>query len=136
MYSLVSERQVWVWVWVPSCVGNLGSNQIIVDYSHQLCATIELEYLASRTDCRSKALWLVWHSNFLYQTCWHIGVKALCMQQLNFFIFNELCRFSLQHRVLPPRWSRLTFSLGNSLDCLGVSKRPIGQQLTWDVTQS
>lgn len=49
--------------------------------------------------CRSKGLWLRWclcfsstivQRTFLYERNWHVGLKALCMHQLDFSMFDEL----------------------------------------------
>ena len=45
----------------------LGSNQTLIGYSHNFCATIALAYYAGRTDCRSKVLWLGWCLSVAYR---------------------------------------------------------------------
>ena len=49
-------------VWVLSHGMGLKSKQTLASYSYKLGATIfcALAYFASRTDCRSKVLWLGW----------------------------------------------------------------------------
>lgn len=47
-------------------------------------------------------------SAFLHQNCWSLGVKAQCFQ-LNFAMFNELCKCCLSNRALLVKYSNFAY---------------------------
>lgn len=115
-------------IWVSSLRAGI---QLLVDYSHKLCDTITLSYLAGRTLLQIQEFIAGWCLSFSVgsvQVLSHtkdVGVKAPGRNQLDFFMFSEFCRPCLQQWGLAIRLWKATYCLGSSLDCLTVPMEPL-----------
>jgi hypothetical protein len=78
------------------------ANQILSGNT-KLCANISLAYLAGRVVLLIKdfmvyiPILIVFRVLPCTKKCKNIGVEGLCMHQLNFSIFSDLCRCCPQH---------------------------------------
>ena len=61
--------------------------------------------------------------------------KTLCRHQLEFSVFNELCRCCLQQWGLAVSTQRAASSFGNSLCCLCIPVGPLSPSASFAVTQ-
>lgn len=122
-----SQHLVLGQAWVSFHGVVLKSNQILIDYSHEFCATFILAGLSGRTDCRSKGLWLTWCLHLSLIACKvlfctkdikYTEVKALCRNQLTLSLFSELYRCYIQQLGLVSL-QRATYFLSNSLGSSG-----------------
>lgn len=102
----------------------------IVQLPHNLQASIALVCFPGRISLQMKdfvaGLVFLFHfgnmqSTFLYPKGYEVGVKALCRQQLNLYIFSELSVFCLQQWGLAVSLWSVTQCLGKSLDYLNIS---------------
>ena len=130
------------WEWVPSHEVNLQSRQILVGYSHQLCAIIALARLACRSPFIAKRF-CCWVDTYLQPSV--VGrvpsstlnttsrVKALGRYHY-FSMSNVLCGYHLQQQGLIISLWGTADSLGNSLSYLGVLIGPLWQRIQLDAT--